>query len=76
MYNHRRKSTLGWSILNIILDATGGCLSLGQQLLTCYWAGSWCAALCLDSHAAHCARPRRALCAQHCTLVDIRSGKG
>ncbi|GBF98273.1 cystinosin-like [Raphidocelis subcapitata] len=39
--NFRRRSTAGWSILNILLDFTGGALSLGQQLLTAWWAGNW-----------------------------------
>jgi hypothetical protein len=41
LYNCRRRSTQGWSILNILLDFMGGALSLGQQLLTCWWAGNW-----------------------------------
>ena len=41
MYNCRRRSTQGWSILNILLDFMGGALSMGQQLLTCWWAGNW-----------------------------------
>jgi hypothetical protein len=42
--NARRRSTQGWSILNILLDFLGGTLSLGQQLLTCWWTGNWWAA--------------------------------
>jgi hypothetical protein len=41
VFNCRRRSTQGWSILNILLDFTGGALSLGQQLLSCWWAGNW-----------------------------------
>jgi hypothetical protein len=41
VFNCRRRSTQGWSILNILLDFMGGALSLGQQLLTCWWAGNW-----------------------------------
>jgi cystinosin len=33
VYNARRKSTIGWSIGNILLDLTGGVLSLAQLLL-------------------------------------------
>jgi cystinosin len=31
--NYRRKSTVGWSIENIILDFTGGACSFAQQFL-------------------------------------------
>lgn len=31
--NYRRKSTDGWSIGNILLDFTGGTLSIGQMLI-------------------------------------------
>lgn len=34
--NYKRKSTVGWSIMNILLDFTGGTLSLGQQSLDSY----------------------------------------
>lgn len=33
--NVRRKSTVGWSIWNILLDFTGGCLSVLQLVLDC-----------------------------------------
>ena len=33
--NYQRKSTVGWSIWNIILDFTGGCLSDLQLVLDC-----------------------------------------
>ena len=43
--NFRRKSTVGWSIGNILLDFTGGILSMMQMflisyntgMLHCYW---------------------------------------
>lgn len=34
--NYRRKSTVGWSIENILLDFTGGMLSMLQMLLNGY----------------------------------------
>lgn len=34
--NYRRKSTVGWSIGNILLDFTGGTLSMLQMLLNSY----------------------------------------
>lgn len=34
--NFRRKSTVGWSIENILLDFTGGTLSMLQMLLNAY----------------------------------------
>lgn len=34
--NFRRKSTVGWSIENILLDFTGGMLSMLQMLLNAY----------------------------------------
>lgn len=39
--NYKRKSTTGWSIHNIILDSTGGVLSLGQMLLAAYNYNDW-----------------------------------
>ena len=36
LMNYRRKSTLGWSIGNILLDFTGGSLSLLQTFLLAY----------------------------------------
>ncbi|KAJ5078799.1 cystinosin [Anaeramoeba ignava] len=30
--NYKRKSTIGWSIMNVILDFTGGCLSILQMI--------------------------------------------
>lgn len=34
--NYRRKSTVGWSIGNILLDFTGGTLSMLQMILNAY----------------------------------------
>lgn len=34
--NYRRKSTQGWSIGNILLDFTGGMLSMLQMILNAY----------------------------------------
>jgi cystinosin len=34
--NYRRKSTVGWSIGNILLDFTGGMLSMLQMMLNSY----------------------------------------
>lgn len=34
--NYRRKSTVGWSIGNILLDFTGGTLSMLQMILNSY----------------------------------------
>lgn len=34
--NYRRKSTVGWSIGNIILDFTGGILSMLQMIMNAY----------------------------------------
>ena len=32
-WNWKRKSTHGWSIFNVIMDLTGGILSVGESLL-------------------------------------------
>jgi len=37
--NFRRKSTVGWSIGNILLDFTGGILSMLQMFLIAYNTG-------------------------------------
>jgi len=37
--NFRRKSTVGWSIGNILLDFTGGILSILQMFLIAYNTG-------------------------------------
>lgn len=39
--NFRRKSTLGWSIGNVLLDFTGGSLSLLQMFLLSYNSDDW-----------------------------------
>jgi hypothetical protein len=38
--NYRRKSTVGWSIGNILLDFTGGIFSLLQMFLIAYNTGT------------------------------------
>lgn len=38
--NYRRKSTIGWSIGNILLDFTGGTLSMLQMILNAYNYGN------------------------------------
>ncbi|CAG8735632.1 20712_t:CDS:2, partial [Racocetra persica] len=39
--NFRRKSTVGWSIHNILLDFTGGVLSAFQLCLDAYLTNNW-----------------------------------
>eukprot|EP00092_Neocalanus_flemingeri_P033043 GFUD01035937.1.p1 GENE.GFUD01035937.1~~GFUD01035937.1.p1 ORF type:complete len:411 (+),score=26.97 GFUD01035937.1:244-1476(+) len=39
--NYRRKSTVGWSIGNILLDFTGGSLSIVQMILISYNNDDW-----------------------------------
>ncbi|KAH8929242.1 PQ-loop-domain-containing protein [Atractiella rhizophila] len=39
--NFKRKSTVGWSIHNILLDFTGGILSTAQLILDCALANDW-----------------------------------
>lgn len=39
--NYRRKSTVGWSIGNILLDFTGGMLSMLQMILNAYNFDDW-----------------------------------
>ncbi|GAA5942907.1 uncharacterized protein JCM15063_006154 [Sporobolomyces koalae] len=39
--NYQRKSTVGWSIENILLDLTGGTLSLAQLVLDSWRAQDW-----------------------------------
>merc|ERR1712045_342064 len=39
--NYRRKSTVGWSIGNILLDFTGGMLSMVQMFLIAYNNDDW-----------------------------------
>ena len=38
--NFRRKSTVGWSIGNVLLDFTGGILSMLQMFLIAYNTGT------------------------------------
>ena len=39
--NYKRKSTEGWSILQILLDITGGVLSITQLLIDSSLQGDW-----------------------------------
>ncbi|CAO3599820.1 unnamed protein product [Absidia cylindrospora] len=39
--NYRRKSTIGWSIHNILLDLSGGILSVAQLVLDAAISGDW-----------------------------------
>lgn len=39
--NYRRKSTAGWSIGNVLLDFSGGTLSMGQMLIISYNNNDW-----------------------------------
>ncbi|KZO93217.1 hypothetical protein CALVIDRAFT_583390 [Calocera viscosa TUFC12733] len=39
--NYQRKSTVGWSIVNILLDFSGGILSLAQLFLDSWLASDW-----------------------------------
>lgn len=39
--NYKRKSTDGWSIVNILLDFTGGSLSILQMFLLAYNFNDW-----------------------------------
>ncbi|CAN0453740.1 unnamed protein product [Ectocarpus sp. 12 AP-2014] len=39
--NIRRRSTAGWTIWNVILDLTGGLLSVVQLVLDCWNTGDW-----------------------------------
>ncbi|XP_037955558.1 cystinosin homolog isoform X2 [Teleopsis dalmanni] len=41
LMNYRRKSTVGWSIGNILLDFTGGTLSMLQMILNAYNYDDW-----------------------------------
>ncbi|KAI8902682.1 PQ loop repeat-domain-containing protein, partial [Globomyces pollinis-pini] len=41
--NHRKKSTVGWSIENILLDLTGGLFSLGQLIVDASILNNWTA---------------------------------
>jgi cystinosin len=39
--NYKRKSTVGWSILTILLDLVGGALSLAQLILDASFQNDW-----------------------------------
>lgn len=39
--NYLRKSTTGWSIMNVMLDFAGGVFSIMQLLLDCWISGDW-----------------------------------
>lgn len=39
--NYKRKLTVGWNIWNVMLDFTGGSLSVTQQLIDCATTGRW-----------------------------------
>ena len=39
--NYRRKSTVGWSIGNVMLDFTGGFFSIGQMFIISYNNNDW-----------------------------------
>jgi cystinosin len=39
--NYSRQSTVGWNILNVLLDFTGGVLSLLQLILDCWDTHDW-----------------------------------
>ena len=39
--NYKRKLTIGWNIWNVLLDFTGGSLSVTQQLIDCATTGHW-----------------------------------
>lgn len=39
--NYKRQSTVGWSVHNVVLDLSGGVLSLGQELMDSGISGDW-----------------------------------
>lgn len=41
LLNHRLRSTIGWNIWAVALDAEGGLLSIFQELLDCQARGDW-----------------------------------
>ncbi|KAF1779101.1 PQ-loop repeat [Phytophthora cactorum] len=41
--NYQRKSTVGWTIWNVLLDIAGGLLSIGQQVLDAAATNDWTA---------------------------------
>jgi hypothetical protein len=52
--NHSRQSTEGWSIDNVLLDLSGGVLSLAQLLIACQVLNDW-QAVTGESAAGPCA---------------------
>ena len=42
-FNYRRKSTVGWSIGNVLLDFTGGTLDILQMILQASNVNNWSA---------------------------------
>uniref|UniRef100_A0A0N5AQH2 Cystinosin homolog n=1 Tax=Syphacia muris TaxID=451379 RepID=A0A0N5AQH2_9BILA len=42
-FNFRRKSTMGWSIGNVLLDLTGGCMDICQMILQAINTDDWSA---------------------------------
>ncbi|OWZ14491.1 Lysosomal Cystine Transporter [Phytophthora megakarya] len=43
LLNYQRKSTVGWTIWNVLLDIAGGLLSIGQQVLDAAATNDWTA---------------------------------
>ena len=43
--NWQRRSTVGWSIHNVLLDFSGGLLSVAQLMLDCLVTGDWSGAI-------------------------------
>jgi cystinosin len=43
VFNYKRKGTYGWSIENILLDLSGGLLSLLQTIIDAFALGDWTA---------------------------------
>ncbi|KAH9600370.1 PQ-loop repeat [Trypanosoma melophagium] len=39
--NYKRKCTIGWNIWNVLLDFTGGILSIVQQVMDSWVTGNW-----------------------------------
>ena len=39
--NYKRQCTVGWNIWNVLLDFTGGSLSVAQELIDCASRGDW-----------------------------------
>ena len=39
--NFKRKSTVGWNVFNVVLDLTGGTLSIAQLVLDSWIEGDW-----------------------------------